>query len=100
MREATVQGPTIGNHTMIGGGVTIGPGVKIGSNVFVAAGSVVMKDVPDNSLVMGVPGKHQPLPAKFGKKNAPEQIFGGADLWHQVPDDGTWRDEDYPGRET
>ena len=98
MRDATVGGPTIGNDVMIGGGVTICPGVKIGKNVFIAAGAVVVKDVPDNSLVMGNPGRIQPLPAKFGKRNAPEQIFGGRDLWDGRPDDGTWRAEDFPGK--
>ena len=45
----------IGNDVWIGGNVTILPGVKIGSNVVVAAGAVVTKDVPDNTLVGGVP---------------------------------------------
>ena len=48
---------TIGNDVWIGGNVTILPGVTIGHNVIVAAGAVVTKDVPDNSLVGGVPAK-------------------------------------------
>lgn len=48
---------TIGNDVWIGGNVTVLPGVTIGNNVVVAAGSVVTKDVPDNSLVGGVPAK-------------------------------------------
>ena len=47
----------IGNDVWIGGNVTILPGVTIGSNVIVAAGAVVTKDVPDNTLVGGVPAK-------------------------------------------
>lgn len=47
----------IGNDVWIGGNVTILPGVTIGNNVVVAAGAVVNKDVPDNSLVGGVPAK-------------------------------------------
>ena len=47
----------IGNDVWIGGNCTILPGVKIGNNVVVAAGAVVTKDVPDNSLVGGVPAK-------------------------------------------
>ena len=47
----------IGNDVWIGGNVTILPGVTIGNNVVVAAGAVVTKDVPDNSLVGGVPAK-------------------------------------------
>lgn len=37
--------------------MTILPGVTIGNNVVIAAGAVVTKDVPDNSLVGGVPAK-------------------------------------------
>ena len=48
---------TIGNDVWIGGNVTILPGVNIGNNVVVAAGAVVTKDVPDNSLIGGVPAK-------------------------------------------
>lgn len=47
----------IGNDVWIGGNVTILPGVTIGNNVVVAAGAVVTKDVPDNSLVAGVPAR-------------------------------------------
>ena len=47
----------IGNDVWIGGNVTILPGVTIGNNVVVAAGAVVTKDVPSNSLVGGVPAK-------------------------------------------
>jgi maltose O-acetyltransferase len=48
---------TIGNDVWLGGNVTILPGVTIGSNVVVAAGAVVTKDIPDNSLSAGVPAK-------------------------------------------
>lgn len=41
----------------IGDNVTILPGVTIGNNVVVAAGAVVTKDIPDNTLVGGVPAK-------------------------------------------
>lgn len=48
---------TIGNDVWIGGNCTILPGVSIGNNVIVAAGAVVAHDVPDNSLVGGIPAK-------------------------------------------
>ncbi|MFD1465316.1 sugar O-acetyltransferase [Lapidilactobacillus mulanensis] len=48
---------TIGNDVWIGGKVAIMPGVTIGNNVIVAAGAVVTKDVPDNTLVGGVPAR-------------------------------------------
>ena len=47
----------IGNDVWIGGNVTILPGVTIGNNVVVAAGAVINKDVPDNTLVGGVPAR-------------------------------------------
>ncbi len=48
---------TIGNNVWIGGSVTILPGVTIGSNVTIGAGSVVVKDIPDNSIAVGNPAK-------------------------------------------
>jgi maltose O-acetyltransferase len=48
---------TIGNDVWIGGSCTILPGVTIGDNVVVGAGAVVTKDVPSNSVVVGVPAR-------------------------------------------
>ncbi|WP_308556077.1 sugar O-acetyltransferase [uncultured Lactobacillus sp.] len=48
---------TVGNDVWIGGNVTVIGGVHIGNNVIVAAGAVVTKDVPDNTIVGGVPAK-------------------------------------------
>ncbi len=47
----------IGNYVYIGIRSIILPGVKIGNNCIIAAGSVVTKDVPDNTVVGGVPAK-------------------------------------------
>ncbi|MBC7107533.1 MAG: serine O-acetyltransferase [Methanomassiliicoccales archaeon] len=49
--------PTIGNNVVIGANATILGNIKIGDNVKIGAGSVVVKDVPPNSTVVGVPGK-------------------------------------------
>ena len=46
---------TIGDNVWIGGGVQVMPGVKIGSNVVIGGGSVVVKDIPDNSVAVGNP---------------------------------------------
>ena len=47
----------IKRNAWIGAGATILPGVTIGENAIVAAGAVVSKDVPDNTIVGGVPAK-------------------------------------------
>lgn len=49
--------PHIGNHCFIGAGSKILGGVKIGNNVTIAPNAVVVKDVPDNAVVAGVPAK-------------------------------------------
>lgn len=46
---------TIKNNVWIGGGVIINPGVTIGNNVTIGAGSVVVKDIPDNTIAVGNP---------------------------------------------
>ena len=48
---------TIGNDVWIGGNGTILPGVNIGDKAVIAAGAVVTKDVPDNTVAGGVPAK-------------------------------------------
>lgn len=47
----------IKRNAWIGAGATILQGVTIGENAIVAAGSVVSKDVPDNTIVGGIPAK-------------------------------------------
>jgi sugar O-acyltransferase (sialic acid O-acetyltransferase NeuD family) len=47
----------IGEGTHIGAGATIIPNIKIGNWCVIGAGSVITKDIPDYSLVVGVPGK-------------------------------------------
>ena len=47
----------IGKRCVIGMNAFIMPGVKIGNNVIVGSCSVVTKDIPDNCIVVGNPGK-------------------------------------------
>ena len=47
----------IGRHCVIGVGSMIMPGIHIGDEVVVGGGSVVTKDVPDNSMVAGNPAR-------------------------------------------
>ena len=46
---------TVGDNVWIGAGVQVMPGVRIGSNVVIGGGSVVVKDIPDNSVAVGNP---------------------------------------------
>lgn len=48
---------TIGDNVWIGGSVTILPGVNIGDNVTIGAGSVVVHNIPANSVAVGNPAK-------------------------------------------
>lgn len=57
-RQSLVPGPIhIQKNAWIGAGATILPSVTIGENAVVAAGAVVSKDVPANTIVGGVPAK-------------------------------------------
>ena len=57
-RKALMVRPVvIKNGAWIGAGATILPGVTVGENSIVAAGAMVNKDVPDNTIVGGIPAK-------------------------------------------
>ncbi len=49
--------PTLGNNVMVSAGAKILGNIKIGDNVKIGAGSVVIKDVPSDATVVGVPGR-------------------------------------------
>lgn len=52
-----LAGVVIEDNAVIGAGAIIKAGVRIGKNSVVAMGAVVTKDVPDNTVVLGVPAK-------------------------------------------
>ena len=49
--------PTLGNNVMVGCGAKILGPFKVGNNARIAANSVVLREVPDNATVVGVPGR-------------------------------------------
>ncbi len=49
--------PTLGNGVIVGSGAEIQGDIYVGDNVQVASGSIVLKEVPANSIVVGVPGR-------------------------------------------
>jgi acetyltransferase EpsM len=56
--NVTISGfVNIGDCTLIGSGAVIMPEIKIGRNCLIGAGAVVTKDIPDYSVVAGVPAK-------------------------------------------
>ncbi|MDO8663026.1 MAG: serine O-acetyltransferase EpsC [Candidatus Omnitrophota bacterium] len=57
--------PTIGNNVVIGGGAKVLGNITIGDNAYIGANAVVIKDVPANSTVVGVPGR---ITKQDGKK--------------------------------
>ena len=56
-KERGKRHPTIGNGVVIGAGAKILGNIRIGNNTKVGAGSVVVHSVPDDSTVVGVPGR-------------------------------------------
>ena len=57
--------PVIGNNVFIGAGACILGGIVIGNNVSIGANSVVIDNVPDDAVVVGIPGKI----VKYNKKD-------------------------------
>ncbi|MCL4402084.1 MAG: serine O-acetyltransferase [Acidobacteria bacterium] len=49
--------PTLGDHVVVGTGAKVLGSIRVGDNVKIGAGSVVVHPVPDNSTVVGIPGR-------------------------------------------
>lgn len=64
-KEKGKRHPTIGNNVVIGAGAKVLGNIKIGDNSYIGSNAVVIKDVPDNSTVVGVPGR---ITKQDGKK--------------------------------
>lgn len=56
-KDLIVKPVLIKRNAWIGAGAIILPGVTIGENAVIAAGAVVNRDVPDNTVVAGIPAK-------------------------------------------
>jgi serine O-acetyltransferase len=64
--------PTLGDNVVVGAGAKIIGGFKIGDGSRIGAGSVVVREVPTNSVVVGVPGR---VTCRDGQR-----VVGGIDL--------------------
>ncbi len=115
--------PTLGNNVVVGAGAKILGAIEIGDGSRIGANAVVVKPVPPNSVVVGVPGQvvvrsqprqinappdleHGRLPDTIGEtltilmehvKELEERIEGHtshAPVLH-IPDHGVWREQDF-----
>lgn len=68
--EAELRGPIIEDDVSVGANATVLPGVTLGHGSFVAAGSTVTRDVPPETLAVGSPAAHEPLPEQLRGGNA------------------------------
>ena len=69
--------PTLGNNVMVGAGAKVLGPVKIGDNSKIAAGAVVLNEIPEQSTAVGIP-------AKVVKKKG-QKVIGDTDQIH-IPD--------------
>ncbi len=67
----------VGNNVYFGNNVIILPGVTIGSNVVIGAGAVVTKDIPDNSVAVGVPARAIKTTEEYFQKLKQESLHLG-----------------------
>ena len=66
-KEKGKRHPTLGNNVVVGAGAKVLGNIHVGDNVSIGANSVVIRDVPPNSTVVGVPGR---ISSREGKKVA------------------------------
>lgn len=68
-QDVDLAGPTLEDHVSVGANATILPDVTVGEGAFVAAGAVVIDDVPPETLAVGAPASHEPLPTTLDADN-------------------------------
>ena len=56
-KEKGKRHPTLGNNIVVGAGAKVLGNITIGDNSYIGSNAVVIKDVPPNSTVVGVPGR-------------------------------------------
>ena len=77
---------SVGDNVMIGSRTIILPNVRIGSNVIIGAGSIVSRDIPDDSVAVGIPckviGSFDVLVEKYYNKKQMSPV----ELWQEFED--------------
>lgn len=76
-KESGKRHPTLGQNVVVGAGAKVLGNIQLGNYVRVGAGSIVLQDVPENSTVVGVPGRivsrtGHGCPLEHGKLPDPE----------------------------
>lgn len=56
-KESGKRHPTLGSNVVVGAGAKVLGNIQIGDRVRIGAGSIVLRDVPDDCTVVGVPGR-------------------------------------------
>lgn len=72
-KEKGKRHPTLGNNVLVATGAKVLGSIILGDNSKVGAGSVVLKDVPSNATVVGIPGKVVVLDGVRVKQNLNHQ---------------------------
>lgn len=72
-KEKGKRHPTLGNNVLVATGAKVLGSITLGDNSKVGAGSVVLKDVPENATVVGIPGKVVVLDGVRVKQNLNHQ---------------------------
>lgn len=80
-KEKGKRHPTIGNNVVVSSGAKVLGSFKVGDNSKIGSGSVVLQEVPPNSVVVGIPGRVVALDGVRLKDNDPESAI---DLDHDV----------------
>ena len=87
----------IGNDVYIGNNVLLLPGVKIGNKVIVGAGAVVTRDIPDNSVAVGIPARVIKTADEYFEKIKQESLHLGH-LSGKQKDDALKKYYNYTGK--
>lgn len=83
-KEKGKRHPTVGNNVVISTGAKVIGSIVIGDNARIGAGSVVLRDVPPNTTVVGIPGK---IVVREGVNIADRDVEELIDLHHEnMPD--------------
>ncbi len=90
-KEKGKRHPTLGNNVVVGTGAKVLGNIKIGNDVLIGANAVVVKDVPDDSTVVGVPGRIVKQEGKIvhgirlDHTNMPDPLVKALqDLWDEI----------------